>query len=215
MIENIRQATQINWVGVFVAILIALSTIKGIILLFEWFIQRLGIETKNMRERREARDLLNTTADLATSTAISLQTLQNTHIEDEQSIRNVLEKHMLDSDIDRAALHNEMKQYSDNRIKDRAQSMKIQKELNASIDKLTSMFLDHEISSMRGEILNFCAALSNGRKYNRESFDNIFRVYTRYEQILKDNEMENGLVEESIGYIREVYHNGLKDGSIR
>ena len=77
------------------------------------------------------------------------------------------------------------------------------------------MFLDKEIDDMRWEILNFCSALSSGRKYNREAFAHVFSVYEKYEKILEANEMENGIVEESIGYIKEVYREGLKEGIIK
>ena len=62
--------------------------------------------------------------------------------------------------------------------------------------------------------MDFCSALSNGRKYNRESFNHIFSVYEKYEKILKENKMENGLVEESIKFIREKYSEKLKNGEI-
>lgn len=87
--------------------------------------------------------------------------------------------------------------------------------IKADITKLTNMFLDREIDTMRWDILNFCSSLSNGRKFNRESYDHIFRIYDKYEAILEENNMENGLMEESIAYIREVYREGLKNGTIK
>jgi hypothetical protein len=60
--------------------------------------------------------------------------------------------------------------------------------------------------------LDFTSAISNGRKYNREAYDHILRTYKKYEQILTDNHMENGLVEESVKFIQEVYHEKLKNG---
>lgn len=94
---------------------------------------------------------------------------------------------------------------------------KINKEENAirrDIANLTNMFLDKQIDDMRSEILNFASSLSSGKKYNRESFKNIFKTYDKYEKILKENGWENGLVEESIGYIRETYRDWLKNGKI-
>lgn len=88
-------------------------------------------------------------------------------------------------------------------------------EIRADITKLMNMFLDQEIDTMRWNILDFCSSLSNGKKFNRESYDHILRIYTKYEAILEENNMENGLVEESIEYIREVYRDGLKNGTIK
>lgn len=213
--EAIQSLTHYNWFVVVSAIIVAMAAFKFLSDLFEWFVKKFGIETKSMREKRESKECLDKTTDLAKKTAENLATLQERHAKDEKEFRRNLERHMTESEKDRKALHSEMKQYSDNRVKDREQSLRIQKELNSSIDKLTSMFLDKEIDDMRWEILNFCSALSNGRKYNRESYDHVFRVYEKYENILKENEMENGLVEESIGYIREVYREGLKEGIIK
>lgn len=88
-------------------------------------------------------------------------------------------------------------------------------ELIDDVKKLTSLFVEKEIDDMRWEILNFCSALSNGRKYNRESYAHVFSIYEKYERILKENEMENGLVEESMAFIRERYQEDLKNGEIK
>ena len=88
-------------------------------------------------------------------------------------------------------------------------------EIRKDITKLTNMFLDKQIDDMRYEILDFASSLSSGRKHNRESFDHILRIYQKYEGILEENGMENGLVEESIKYIQEAYHDLLKSGELK
>ena len=88
-------------------------------------------------------------------------------------------------------------------------------ELIDDVKKLTSIFVEKEIDDMRWEILNFCSALSNGRKYNRESYAHVFSIYEKYERILEENAMENGLVEESMAFIRERYQEDLKNGEIK
>lgn len=88
-------------------------------------------------------------------------------------------------------------------------------ELIDDVRKLTSLFVEKEIDDIRWEILNFCSALSNGRKYNRESYAHVFSIYEKYERILKENGMENGLVEESMSFIRERYQEDLKSGEIK
>lgn len=117
----------------------------------------------------------------------------NMLLEHEKKIKNLSEKHKEDTD-------------------------KINNEENAirqDIAKLTGMFLDKQIDDMRYEILDFASSLSSGRKHNRESFDHILRVYQKYEKILEENNLENGLVEESIKYIQETYHYLLKNGGLR
>lgn len=88
-------------------------------------------------------------------------------------------------------------------------------EIKKDITRLTNMFLDKQIDDMRYEILDFASSLSSGRKHNRESFDHILRIYKKYEQILEENNMENGLVEESIAFIRERYKSDLNNGEVK
>lgn len=82
--------------------------------------------------------------------------------------------------------------------------------IREELKHLTEMFLDKQIDDMRYEILNFTSSLSSGCKYNREAFDHIFKIYQKYEKILEEHEMENGLVDESVKYINEMYHNQLR-----
>ena len=120
--EAIQNLTQYNWFVVVSAIIVAMLAFKFLSDLFEWFVKKFGIETKSMREKRENKELLKTTAE-------NLAKLQDRHTEDEETFRKNLNDYMKESREDRKALHAEMKQYSENRIADRKQSFQIQKEL--------------------------------------------------------------------------------------
>lgn len=87
-------------------------------------------------------------------------------------------------------------------------------EIRRDVQKLTNMFLDEKIDDLRWKILDSCSALSNGRRYNREMFDHIIHMYDKYEKILEENNMENGLIEESIKFVREKYRRYLENGNI-
>ena len=76
--------------------------------------------------------------------------------------------------------------------------------ISQCVTDIDKRMLDKDIDDMRWELLNFCSALTGGRKYNREAFDHIFRIYEKYEMILKDNKMTNGFVDESMNYVKEV-----------
>ena len=54
--------------------------------------------------------------------------------------------------------------------------------------------------------------MSNNQKQNNEAFNDIFRTYAEYEQILKNNKLENGQAEESMKFIREKYQEKLHNG---
>lgn len=135
--DNITQLSQIDFKQLFIWIILLLVAIKFLIELFGGTIgkllKKLDIETKTMREKREQRELLKTTAQLAKTTAENLDKLQKRHTKDEEEFRNNLNNYMEESRKDRKAIHDEMKQFSNNRISDRQQSLQIQKELKDSI----------------------------------------------------------------------------------
>ena len=120
--------------------------------------------------------------------------------------------------VDHDLLEKNKKDIKDLRDKHEADTKKYEtshQELIDDIRNLTCLFVDKEIDDMRWEILNFCSALSDGRKYNRESYAHVFSIYEKYERILKENKMENGLVEESMAFIRERYQEDLKSGEVK
>lgn len=232
--NDLKQLIQIDWWYVITALVVLLLCTKFVWSLIDWlFFEKLGIETRKMKQRRQDEELLKTTADLAKATselakttAENLDRLQKRHTKDEEEFRNSLNNYIEESRKDRKALHDEMTRFADNRVNDRKQSLEIQKELKDSIrnlvdgqqsrdDKisnLTDMFVDKEIDDYRFKILDFASDISSGKMFNRESYDHILRIYDKYEKILEEHNMENGLVEESIEYIRNSYRQSLMAG---
>lgn len=232
--DELKQLMQINWWYVITALVILLLFIKFVWSLIDWlFFEKLGIETRKMKQRRQESQLLRDTAEvakaaseLAKTTSENLDKLQQRHTKDEEEFRNSLNNYMEESCKDRKALHEEMTRFTDNRINDRKQSLEIQKELKDSIkiltdsqedrdkkiNNLTDMFVDKEIDDLRFKILDFASSISSGMKYNRESYDHILKIYGKYEKILEEHNMENGLVEESVKYIQSSYQELLKTG---
>ena len=132
--DDLKQLMQIDWWYVVVALLILLGIVKTIWSLLDWlFVEKLGIETKKMKQRRQESELLKTTTELAKTTAENLDKLEKRHTEDEDEFRNNLNNYMEESRKDRRALHDEMTKFADNRVNDRKQSLEIQKELKNSI----------------------------------------------------------------------------------
>ena len=214
--NELKELLELDFKYLFIGFVLLFVVIKFVWTLFELLIvEKLGLETKKQRQRKAELKQLDDTTKLAQQTAKNLDKLEVQHTKDEKEFRENLNRHMTESEKDRKALHQEMKQYSENRIKDREQSMQIQKELTSSMDKLTQLFLNKEIEDIRWEILNFCTSLSNGKRYNREAYAHVFSTYERYEQILEENNLENGLIEESMDFIRERYQEDLKSGQIK
>ena len=54
--------------------------------------------------------------------------------------------------------------------------------------------------------------VSAGKKYNMEAYEYILASYSDYERILEEHGLTNGLVEESIGFVRTSYQERLKNG---
>ena len=131
--DELKQLVQIDWWYVAIAVVLVLVVIKFVWSLIEWVVEKLGIETKSARERREQKEKLDATTKLVNATAENLDKLQKKHCKDEEGFRKNLNDYMEESRKDRKALHEEMTRYSENRIKDREQSLEIQKELKDSI----------------------------------------------------------------------------------
>ena len=89
------------------------------------------------------------------------------------------------------------------------------KKISSGIERISNRLLDNEIQSLRWELLDFCSALTNGRHYNKEAFEHVFRTYEDYEKLLKENNMTNGYVEESMSVVREIYHGRLTKGELK
>ena len=221
----------IDWWHVFFAIVVALVAFQFLYGLFEWIIKKFGIETKTMREKRENKELLRTTNELAKTTnelakktdelakktAKNLDKLQSRHTLDEETFRNNLNNYMDESRKDRKAIHDEMTKFTTNRQNDRAQSLKIQKELSDSIkaiaerqddrDKkindLKDLFVDKQISDYRWEIINLADKISDGKRVSKETLRHAISTHTKYEQIIEEYGLTNGEVDISIEVINE------------
>lgn len=140
--SDLKQLLEIDWWYVIIATVLLLVCIKFVWSLIDWiFFEKLGIETKKMKQRKRESELLQTTADLAKTTADlakttaeNLDKLQKRHLQDEEEFRNNLNNYIEESRKDRKALHDEMTKYNENRVNDRQQSLEIQKELKDSIN---------------------------------------------------------------------------------
>ena len=232
--NELKELAKIDWWAVFTALILFLCCLKFVWSLIDWvFVEKLGIETRKMKQRRQDADLLKTTAELAKATselakttAENLDKLQQRHTKDEEEFRNSLNSYMEESRKDRKALHDEMTRFADNRVNDRAQSIQIQKELKDSIqdlvdgqrsrdnkiNDLTDMFVDKEINDYRWEIINFANSVSEGKPCNKDSFKHCLRTYEKYEALLEKYGLENGEVEISMQVVNEAYKKKLLEG---
>ncbi len=167
--NEIIELTKIDYSYVFISIVTILLGVKIINSIFEWIIEKTGIETKWSLQKKEQESLL---------------------IKTSQALTELEKKH--NNDMKRSDI-------SDN-------------ELRSNIQNLTNLFIDKIIDDWRWEILDFASALSNGRIYNREAFDHIIKIYHKYEEVLKERGLENGLIDESMKFVMEKYREYLEKG---
>lgn len=131
--EIITELSKINFISYIIATCLIFISFKTCMLAFEWIIEFFGIETKWMRKKREEHDLLlKTSQNLA-----DLQKKQSDDIkqsdEHDRLIRDELNKFMEEIRNSISETKKEIKQFTINRLNDREQSLKIQKELKDSI----------------------------------------------------------------------------------
>lgn len=227
--NTLENLTHYNWFVVVSAIIVAMLAFKFLSELFEWFIKRFGIETKSMREKRENKELLKKTSENLAKLQTRHTKDEEKHCKDEQDFKNVLNTYIKESCADRKALHDEMKQYSQNRIDDRKQSLKIQEELKNSIEKiaqrqdvrdekikdLADMLLDKQISDYRWEIINVADKISNGEMVSKECLKHAIATHVKYEEIIEKHNLKNGEVDISIEIINEMYKELLKGSDVK
>lgn len=132
--DELKQLIEINWSYVIISLILLLICTKLVWTLLDWLLfEKLGIETRKMKQRREERELLMNTVKLSQKTASDLEDFQKKHAEDEKQFRDNLNDYIEESRLDRKVIHDEMKEFTNNRNNDRIQSIEIQKELKDSI----------------------------------------------------------------------------------
>lgn len=75
VMEEITNLAAINYAYVFTSVITVLIGVKAVVSLFEWAVDKLGLETKWMRKRREEHELLM-------NTSAGILALQKKHSED-------------------------------------------------------------------------------------------------------------------------------------
>lgn len=134
--SEIIELTNVDFSSIFISVFIILVGVKAIVSLFEWVINKLGLETKWMREKREEHELLIQTSQ-------NLADLRNQHNHDveesnthDENIKEELSAFMKEIKSSIVKTQSEIKQFTENRINDRKQSLEIQKELTDSIKSI-------------------------------------------------------------------------------
>ena len=101
--SEITELTKIDFVSVFTAVFIILMGLKAIISLLEWIFEKLGLETKWMRQNREEHELLiHTSQNLAVLQKQRQEDVENSDRRDEEISSDIkkLTRMFIDKEID-------------------------------------------------------------------------------------------------------------------
>lgn len=134
--NEIIELTKIDFSSVFIAVFVILIGVKIIVSLSEWVIDKLGLETKWMRKKREEHNLLiRTSQNLTTLQEKHKHAVEESNTHDE-NIKEELSSFINEIKTAVAETQSEIKQLAENRMNDRRQSLQIQKELTDSIRRI-------------------------------------------------------------------------------
>ena len=235
--SNIEQLIQIDFKQLFVWLVLILLVAKTIVdaisgTVGKW-LKNKGVETKAMREKREDHEMVLANVQAIKELAEIHKRDNDISNEHDDKLRDDMTQFMTEVRSDIGELKSSLQETFNNRKNDRQVSIEREQRLSTRIDtlvdaskqrdisietisngldKLTKMFVDGQISDMRHRILSFAASISSGKKYNMEAYQYVMSIYTDYERILEEHGMTNGLIEESIGFIRSSYQEHLKNG---
>ena len=214
-LEAFKALFGFNWMVILVSIVVALVAVKFLWELIEWFLKKLKIETGSMKERRKINEWLSTNS----------QQLKELSKVTERQGREFKEDHELlvktVQDLKRLEERDEQEviDFKNHLVHEKGQNIKIQQELTDAINSINERIgvlrkesVEREVSDIRWEILKFGTDVSNGKIATRESYDYILKQYDRYEELLKELGQENGLINETVKFLKIKYQETLKQG---
>lgn len=110
--EAITELFEIDYSSLLIAIFVVLIGIKTIVSIFEWFITKLGLETKGMRAKRDEHELLIQTAKNVNELSKTVASLMKTHTHDMDDIYNDNIKYRDQSRVIKADIVNKVENIS-------------------------------------------------------------------------------------------------------
>lgn len=200
--NSIQELFKIDFSYLFISVFAILIGIKSIVSIFEWVISKLGLETKWIRKNREEHELLmNTSKSLA-----ALQEEHKKDIRESDEHDKILQDNLtifMDEIKDVISeTQKEIKQFSENRVHDREQSLRIQKELTDAQNNLSESIslISEKIDNMQNKTdLRFKESEEkNNKRVRAELKDKIGKSYRYYHEIGAINDMELEALEDLI-----------------
>lgn len=185
MIDALTKLNGLGWFNVILTISLVIILIPLAIDSWDKFKKTIGLKSiEEIEEERQANEIKELKKNL-------------------EDLNNRFEKYCIDHEADCS--------------KWREKSMDVRNELSCTINEIVKVLndikknnLDEKIERMRWKILDFASQIRNHQISHPEQFNNVLRTYDEYETVLRENNLSNGQVDESIKFIREKYHELLK-----
>lgn len=76
-----------------------------------------------------------------------------------------------------------------------------------ALDKKIDM---NEIDHIRWEILNFANSCRNQQQHSKDEFEHVINLHEKYNKILEERHLTNGLITIEYAYIEEIYKHRLE-----
>ena len=224
--DILKRLMEFDWWIVFLGVVTLMLATKFLWEPVEWFVKKIGLQTRWQKEHEENVKLLKATNKLATDTSTNFTNFKDDYFTEESKFKQKFNNYMNESRSDRKVIHDELFKFSNERIQDRNQTLTMQKEINNSIDcivknqneydekikNLTQVILDKQISDYRWEIINLADKISSGKTVSKECLRHAISTYSKYERIIEENGLTNGEVDLSIEIINDYYRNVLVNG---
>lgn len=82
-------------------------------------------------------------------------------------------------------------------------------DLKADLSTLKKDFEESKADTMRWNILNFTRSCRNGEEHSEEEWNHVITQIKQYEAFCDERDIENGVIEETSIFLRELYHKRL------
>jgi type IV secretory pathway VirB4 component len=137
--DELREILSVEFFNTLVvSVVLVLVALKFVVTAFEWFAEKFGIEIRFFRKKKEEHELLVSTAEALDKLKKEHESSVNQSIQHDKQLQEDLSaavKSIKDSIVE---TQEHIQKFADDRVHDREQSFKIQKELTDSIKAITA-----------------------------------------------------------------------------
>lgn len=184
MVTTLQELNEIGWFLVFAAVVLAITAIVSGVKLWKDFKFSVGLKSVTELDKEQTKK--------------DIKELQDNI----KLLKCEFEQYKKDKDVQYHMYHQESIGIRDNITQSMTEITKI-------LNEMKSDALDEKIDRMRWKILDFASQVRNGNISYPEQFNNVLKTYDEYEALLEKFGLSNGMVDESIKFIKEKYHDML------